>query len=383
MKIGIDARFAVHYPRRGIGTYSLHLLHAIIKENPHYQFFLYIDQRDGVLDLPSGKNVKICYLFPTLYPIWEQVILPFAILRDGLDLFHALGNTAPLFLLNKVKLVLTLHDVMFLDRNLNIPKPKSFYQRMGRLYRSLVAPINARCASTVITVSEYSRQDILRKISRIESENVVVIYEAPDPRFLSACGDFRERKERYLLCLGAEDPRKNIFRITQAYLDALNSHNFDHDLIICGYINWEGSPAHNLVLSSNANGRVHFLPFVSVEDLIELYKNASAFLYLSLYEGFGIPLLEAFSCGCPVIASNITSIPEIGGDAAIYVDPTDISAIQLALIKVCESDSLQMKLGSRGLLRVKNFSWQETAYKTLDIYQKAMTCPVKNENFSS
>ena len=371
MKIGIDARFALRKPRRGIGTYSLHLLNQLVLLAKDIDFVIYTDRDDVEGVLPSLPNSTIKYLRPSSYPLWEQVVLPLAVWRDQIDLLHTLGNTAPLWLPSRTKLVLSLMDVMFLQSGEFIPKPTTLYQRAGRLYRAWVSPVNARRSQAVITISDFSRRDILELISGLSPRKVLPIHLACDPLFSIANQAESKIADRpFLLCLGAKDPRKNTLRIVQAYLHALNNHGLEHNLVISGYANWEGSPAHRLVQEARAESRVKFLSFVSVEDLASLYQHATALLYVSLYEGFGIPILEAFESGCPVIASNTTSIPEVGGDAAIYVDPSNVSEIEEAFVRLCNDPLLQSQLIIRGRLRAKQFNWEKAASETLEVYRQ-------------
>ena len=181
MKIGIDARFAVRQPRRGIGTYSLNLLNFIVKLDSKINFFLYTDRADVEGVLPSGVNVQVRRLWPSAYPLWEQMSLPMAVKFDKLDLLHTLGNTAPLWLPARTLLVLSLMDVMFLQSGEFIPTPTNLYQRAGRAYRAWVAPPNTHQSIAIITISDFSRKDILRMISGLPSKKIVVIHLACDP----------------------------------------------------------------------------------------------------------------------------------------------------------------------------------------------------------
>lgn len=373
MKVGIDARFAIRQPRRGIGTYSINLLRELVQIDRDVYFVLYTDREDTESVLPSGPNVSVKCLWPRNYTLWEQMAFPLAVMRDDLDLLHTLGNTAPLWLLGRTRLVLTLHDVMFLQSNEFVPKPTTNYQRAGRLYRSFVVPLNTRHADSVITISNFSRQDIINLIRNLDCENVIPIYEACDPVFSNTPVLPQKLIGRpYFLCLGAEDPRKNTKRIVNGYIEAIRNNDIKEDLVIVGYSNWSGCPAHQLVKNAGAEGRVHFLSFISLDELVALYQHATGLLYLSLYEGFGIPILEAYSCGCPVIASNTTSIPEVGGDAAIFIDPTDTHAIGDSIARLCKDPGLQSDLRRRGLERAKLFSWKYTAIKTLEVYRKVL-----------
>ena len=224
MKVGIDARFITRYPRRGIGNYSLNLVSELVRLDSNVEYVLYIAEADVEGILPSLPNVTIRQLWPRLYPIWENVSLPIAVLKDRLDVLHCLGNTAPLFIPHRVQLVLTLMDVMFLQPHNIVPKPTTPYQWLGRFYRAFSAPFAARSSNRVIAMSEFARQDILRVISSVEPSRVSVTHMSCDPVF---CFETIEIEngivdtlcDRYILCLGAEDPRKNILRLVKVYLN--------------------------------------------------------------------------------------------------------------------------------------------------------------------
>lgn len=380
MRIGIDARFATRPPRRGIGNYSLQLIAALAKLCPEHQFYLYISIPDHEGVLPSAPNVTVRRLGMPAYPLWEQVALPAAAREDRLDILHCLGNTGPLFMPKSVSLVLTIHDVMFLQTGEFVPKPTNRYQALGRHYRRLVAPGCARAADHVLTVSEFSRQDILQLIPGLDPARVQVTHQSCDPAFRQA----QEQASRepaaagtrpYIFTLGADDPRKNTVRLVRAYLSLLEQNAIGHDLVISGYANWEKSESYELVKRAGATDRVTFHSFITLEKLVELYRHAELFVYPSLYEGFGIPILEGFSSGCPVIASNVTSIPEVGGDAALYVDPLSVDEIRSALLRVAQDRELRESLTQRGYARAEKFSWEEVARKTLAVYSASISNP--------
>jgi glycosyltransferase involved in cell wall biosynthesis len=316
------------------------------------------------------------------YPLWEQVALPLVARRDRLDILHCLGNTAPLLMPGSVRLVLSLMDVMFLQTGEFVPKPTNSYQSLGRIYRRAVAPRCTRAADQVITISEFSRQDILALIPGLDHDRVHVTHLSCDAIFKQAhplpalVGNFDLSQRPYIFTLGAEDPRKNTLRLVKAYLQLLQQHAITEDLVISGYANWERSKAFQEVKNADATDKVKFLPFVSTPELAALYSNAKLFVYPSLYEGFGIPILEAFSSGCPVIASNVTSIPEVGGDAAIYVDPLSEEAIGQALYQLIQDADLRHSMIDRGHQRALVFSWEETAKQTMAIYERCMQTTV-------
>lgn len=379
MRVGIDARFITRHPRRGIGNYSLHLVAALARLSPSTSFFLYISIPDAEGILPRAPNVTVRRLVMPAYPLWEQLALPRAAREDRLDILHCLGNTGPVRMPTSVRLVLSLMDVMFLQTGEFVPTPTNRYQAWGRHYRRLVGPRCARQSAFVVTISEFSRQDILALIPGLDPRRVEVTHlscdavfqqarsAAPDPAPAQAAG------RPYIFTLGADDPRKNTVRLVQAYLGLLKNNAIEYDLIISGYANWEGSEAHQLVQRAGAGGRVTFLGFIPIEQLVALYRDAALFVYPSLYEGFGIPILEAFSAGCPVLASNVTSIPEVGGDAALYFDPLSVEEMAAAIMRVIGDASLRASLARQGYARAQQFSWDETARQTLSIYERCLT----------
>jgi len=375
MRIGIDARFATRPPRRGIGNYSLQLISALAKLRPEDQFYLYISIPDHEGVLPAAPNVIVRRIGMPVYPLWEQVALPAIAKKDQLDVLHCLGNTGPLVMPESVRLVLTIHDVMFLQTGEFVPKPTNRYQALGRHYRHVVAPRCARAADHVLTVSEFSRQDILQLIPGLDPARVHVTHQSCDPVFwqanrshLTSNSGAEQGVRPYIFTLGADDPRKNTARLVQAYLSLLRENAFEHNLVISGYANWEQSESYQLVKNAGATERVSFHSFITLEKLVSLYRGAALFVYPSLYEGFGIPILEGFSSGCPVIASNVTSIPEVAGDAVLYVDPLNVDEIRSALLRVIQDPGLRESLSRRGYARAQEFSWEEVARKTLATY---------------
>ena len=378
LKVGIDARFITCQPRRGIGNYSLNLVTELVKLDPAVEYILYIAKPDAEGILPNLPNVVIRQLWPQNYPLWENIALPFAAIKDRIDVLHCLGNTAPIVLASRVYLVITLHDVMFLQRGEFVPNQLTWYQKWGRLYRALTVPFVAKVAQKLLTVSEFSRKDILALIPGIESKKVRVTYQSCNAIFNTAAeiqkGDNLEEilSKPYFFCLGAEDPRKNTLRMVRAYLELLKTSNTPVNLVISGYANWQNSSAYRAVQAAGAEGRVKFLGFISISDLALLYKHARVFVYPSLFEGFGIPILEAFSAGCPVIASNLTSIPEVGGDAGLYFDPLNENEIVQSLMRLLTDARLRDKMIEAGRIRAQQFTWMETARKTLAVYRECM-----------
>lgn len=378
MRIGIDARFVTRYPRRGIGNYSLHLIRELIRLAPHHLFVLYISAEDKEEILPKEPNVTVRPLSTPTYPLWEQFALPRAAKSDKLDILHCLGNTALVWRSSPCKIVLSLMDVMFLHSGDFVPRPTNNYQALGRLYRQAVVPTCARSADEIVTISEFSKQDILATIHGLHPNKIHVTHLSCDSAFRAAIVETQEsgtlsQPRPYLLALGAEDPRKNTLRLVRSYLLLLEQYGIEDDLVISGYVNWKNSEAYQLIVKAGATQRVRFLSYVTLDELVALYRNARIFIYPSLYEGFGIPLLEAFSAGCPVIASNITSIPEVAGDAALYVNPANHGDIAMMILRLLKDHDLRNALSERGRQRAEQFTWSETARKTIAIYEKCIS----------
>ena len=379
MIIGVDARFVTRFPRRGIGNYSLNLISQLVELNPEIFFILFISEKDVKGELPVGENVRIVRIICPLYIFWEQIALPFCVLFYKIDILHCLGNTGPIFLPRSCSLILSLMDVMFLQSGDLIPEPKTWYQILGKIYRKFVVPIVARKSAQIITISNFSKDDICSSILGISADKITVGYLACSPEFSSAIhraeGDETvprlARSKPYIFALGASDPRKNTVRLVEAYLSLLHKGQIEYDLVICGYQGWRGSDAYNLVLGCNANDRVKFHSYVATDELVNLYRGATIFVYPSLYEGFGIPVLESLAVGCPVVASSVTSIPEVAGDAAIFFDPNDVCALANAMDMLLSNSVGRQKLRANGLRQAAKFSWESAARITSSVYENS------------
>lgn len=375
-RIGIDARFAVRN-HRGIGNYTLNLIHGLAEIDSHNEYILYIDKNDSENILPKQGNFKIKKLLPSNYLVWEQIILPMQVKKDGVDILHCTGNTAPFFLSRSIKLVLTICDVMYLKNYSELPKSASYYQRMGRLYRKTIVPRIASHLSMALTISEFSKIDIMKHLPEIDNNRIKVIYLAANENFgqvdkSSALQKIRNKfgiDRDYILTLGALDPRKNTELVIKTFIELKNESNINEKLLIIGVPNWKQTKFYNIVQESNFKKDIIFTDFISEDDLILLYNGASIFLYPSLYEGFGIPLLEAMACGVPVIASKTGSIPEVAGDAALLIDPRNGKELKESMLNLLNDEGLRSELIRQGFRQHQKFSWKKTAEETLGIYE--------------
>lgn len=381
MRVGINAYFATRHPRRGIGTYSLNLIRALVANFPDVEFYLYIQIPDYDCVLPAAPNVLVRQLAMPLYPLWEQITLPLAAYFDKVELLHSLGNTGPIIRMGNIRQVLTVHDVMFLQVGEFVYKPVTLYQKIGRWYRAKISPRCMQRFSELITVSEFSKRDILSLMPSVDPNHISVTYEGCEAVFSEnikfselGCLVLGEKTfvGPFIFCLGADDPRKNTLTMVRAYLNLVHEYGITENLVIAGYKGWENSLAYKEVVQAGANDRVKFLPFVSIEELVSLYRLAVMFVYPSLYEGFGIPILEAFNTGCPVVGSGITSIPEVGGDAVLYFNPESVEELSSAMLRLIVEPELRMAMIVKGRARAIQFGWDRVANQTIEVYRRCL-----------
>lgn len=269
-------------------------------------------------------------------------------------------------------MVVTIHDVSFKAN------PVWFSWR-DRLILNSGVGITVRRADRVITVSEHARQEIIRHYP-VAAEKTDVTHEASARHFHRLDDAGRDHpliingqriETPYVLAVGNLQPRKNLRRLIEAFALAVRGADTPHRLVIAGKALWRESEAYRAAETAGIASRILFTGYVSNEDLNRLFNRADLFAYPSLYEGFGLPVLEAMTCGTPVITSNTTSIPEVAGDAAIMIDPTDTSALAAALQDMMTNAARRKELSAKGLARASSFSWESCARETLQTYRRA------------
>jgi glycosyltransferase involved in cell wall biosynthesis len=385
MRIGIDAHFA-SYELRGIGKYVLQLVSRLIPTDGSNEYVIYGDRRvfPPWMLPPSKACSQVRFRDPggLPYPLWEQLVLPLWARQDRLELLHCPANTAPIVLPRHIKLVITVHDVMYLLPSAVLSASKVLRQQLGTFYRRRVVPGVARRADRIIAVSEFSKREITGYL-RVIPDRIRVIHEGIDARFGSSAGAIalpprkiggESLESPFILALGADDPRKNTLAVIRVYASRWRELPHDEKLVIVGLRDWRSSAAYHLVCQLGLNKRVLFAGYVPEELLAWLYTSARCFLYPTLYEGFGFPVLEAMACGAPVIASGCTSVSEIAGDAAILVDPASEESIGNALVRLLRDEPLRRQFIQRGRARVQKFDWQDTVEKTLGVYAELSAC---------
>jgi len=347
---------------------ALEIIRRLQRMDTVNQYYILVAPGEDVCLQPSA-NVTIITLRCPTYPLWEQVALPLAIKRLKPDIIHCTSNTAPL--MGKTPLVLTLHDIIYLETRQQ--SSASWYQNMGWYYRRLVVPtILKRCAA-IITVSRFECQRI-RESLQLDASRLVPIHNGYGDHFKPIEQPYvvtsRYLKEAdYLLFLGNTDPKKNTPRTLKAYGLYVQQTPNPLPLLVADLASEYIDQVLSDIDMPFIRPLLRFSGYIPNTDLPALYTGAKVFLYTSLRESFGIPLLEAMACGTPVVTSNTSSMPEVAGDAALFADPTDEKEIAAQLMKLLTDETCYQSMVSKGLERVKAFSWEATAKATFNVYQ--------------
>ena len=368
MRIGIEAQRVFRRNKHGMDYVVLQEIKELQQIDHKNEYFVFV--APGVdRCLKDSENVHIIVIGESFYPVWEQITLPRAVKKYNLDILHCTSNTAPLFC--NIPLVLTLHDIIFLEpRDKN---NKSVYQNMGWLYRRKVVPkILERCLR-IITVSNFEKQNIIDKLN-IPEKRMAMIYNGYNEWFKP----FRDvadiyksyiEKPGYFFFLGNTDPKKNTERTLIAYSKYLEKSTFRRKLLMADL----DKAYLDSIIERNRieNIREHIVMpgYIVNSDLPYIYNSAFAFLYTSLRESFGIPLLEAMACGTPVITSNTSSMPEIAGNDAILINPESPEEITEKMLRLEYDEAYYNTQKEIGLKRAELFSWRKTAEQLLNLYE--------------
>ncbi len=366
----LDVSAAVHR-RAGLGRYAESLARALHPLAPE-EMALFFNRESGVEPL-SGLEAQPTRTVALGYKPWRMIVLAAQGAGLGFDrffpdarLFHATEHLLPPF--RHLPTVLTVHDLIFR----HLPQ---HHKRLNRWYLNLAMPLYVRRATHLIAVSEATRRDLMAAYG-VPAEKITVIYEAADPRF--GPRDALEQQTiranyglppAYFLYLGTIEPRKNLLRLLRAW-EPLYLAGEAPPLVIVGKRGWLSEPFFEAVERSPAREGLILTGYVLDDDLPALIAAATAFVFPSLYEGFGLPPLEAMACGTPVLCSDRSSLPEVVGDAALLFDPTDEEAIRAAMRRLLRDAALREALRRKGLEQAARFSWRRTAEETLRLYRR-------------
>jgi len=367
MRIGIDARL-MYYQPAGISRYTWHLLHALADLNPNDEFLVFQHYKHRP-PLISQPNFRRSTLYTPAHHRLEQWVLPLELLRHSLDLLHSTDFIPPLR--SSVPAVITVHDLAFLHWPHFLTTDSAAYY--GQIDRAV------KHAHHVIVPSESTKKDLIRQLGAPD-DKVSVIYEAADPIFqpLPLLSTRREVQaefkvpESYILFVGTIEPRKNVNGLLHAFRHLRDKYNVTNTgLVIAGGHGWLYEETMETVDRLGLQESTFFLGRVPDDKLHKLYVGARCHVHAAHYEGFGLPPLEAMACGTPTVVSNISSLPEVVGDAALLVDPNNPEEIAVAIHRLLTDDDLHAEVRTKGLQRARCFSWELAARHTMEVYHKA------------
>lgn len=366
-KIGIDAT-AIPESRVGAGVYTFNLVKGLADIDKENEYFIF-SKRSTILDW--GINQANFRFVPQddryrpLRLLWEQTGLPFLVAKYKLNILHSAHYTSPI--VKKCYSVVTFHDMIsFIYPGVHTFVKRHFFKKMIQL--------SVKYADAIVSVSESTKGDIIRYL-KISQSKIHVTLEAANQSFRPLAGDVIEpvclkyglKPGQFVLFVGTLEPRKNVPALLRAYRGLLE-RGYKQKLAIVGRRGWMYDDIFTAVKNLELGNDVVFTGYVHEGELPHLYNGASMFVYPSLYEGFGLPVLEAMACGTPVVTSNISSMPEIVGSAGVVVNPYDVDELLHAMEAVVVDKELAKRLRKRGLERAREFSWEKTAMETLKVY---------------
>lgn len=369
MRIGIEAQRIFRKNKHGMDFVVLQEIKKLQKMDTPHEYFVFV--KPGVdRCIESSEHVHIIEVNCPSYPLWEQWALPRAARKAGVDILHCTSNTAPIWC--DIPLVLTLHDIIFLEPR--DKKNKSLYQNLGYFYRRWDVPRILKKCRRIITVSDFELGNIKKKLQLPDSQ-LKMIYNGYNEWFRPIESNKQQYRKYiadagYFFFLGNTDPKKNTERTLVAYAKYLEQSEVKRPLLMADldqeYLN--GIIERNGIEA--IRDHIVMPGYIINSDLPYIYNNAFAFLYTSLRESFGIPLLEAMACGTPVITSNKSSMPEIAGHDAILINPESSDEIALKMLQLERDTDFYQRQKAVGLERAKLFSWRKTTENLLRLYEE-------------
>ncbi len=377
MKIGIEGQRLLRVKKHGMDMVALELINELQKLDHENEYVIFVKADDDVDAIKATTNFKIVKLAGGPYPTWEQIALPKAAKKEKCDILHCTSNTAPI--VTDIPLVTTLHDIIYMESISVFSKSGTWYQKIGNMYRRAVVPSIVKKSDKIITVSKFERNRIAEFFKLPNADDrLVAIYNGVTEHFrvitdsveLNRVKQLYKLPENFLFFLGNTDPKKNTPGVLKAFSDYLKQTGDDMYLVMLDY---EQSALDTILADigdKKLKSRILLTGYVVNTDLPAIYNLCTVFLYPSLRESFGIPMLEAMRCGVPVITSNTSSMPEVSGDAAFIIDPFNPSEITNAIVELINNKELRDKLSQKGLKQSQKFSWKNMAKEVLELYKE-------------
>ena len=363
MKIGFDAK-RYFFNATGLGNYSRNIVGYLLKNYPNNEYFLFSPQKNKRLQVPDFQSIRVIKPRVALNSLWRSFGIQFNSFYKKLDIYHGLSNELPFEINKKVKTVLTVHDLIFMTM-------PHLYKPIDRKIYTLKMKKSCVRADVIIAISRQTKSDIVNLLS-ISEDKIKIVHQGCNEIFAKKILSERKKSilkkynlpSQYILNVGTIEPRKNIFSVVKA----IHTASIDFPLVIVGRQTEYQTEIENYVALHNLKN-IHIINNVSFEDLPAIYQSAKIFVYPSVYEGFGIPLLEAFNSGVPVIVSNIDVFNEVAEDAALFIDPKSIENIAEKIMFLLENDDIRQEYINKGFHRINNFTGKKIADDLFSIYK--------------
>lgn len=373
MRIGIEAQRIFREHKHGMDMVAIELIRNLQAIDHQNEYFIFVNPDADRSCFKPSSNFNLIEVKKSSYPLWEQYHLPKAVKQLNLDLLHCTSNTAPVHC--PVPLMITLHDIIYLEGKSHIASG-SWYQRLGNMYRIWNVPKVFRSATKIITVSDFERSNIIQHF-HCAPEKVETVYNGVSPHFKPQDQDtIKKVKEifhlpdQYLLFLGNTAPKKNLKGVLAALKILFDQNKLKIPLVMPDF----GEANLNRLLTelnaTTLTSMIHLTGYIPNQQLPGVYAGAEAFIYPSLRESFGLPILEAMACACPVITSNNSSMIEIAKDAALLIDPFRPEDIAKAIDQVLTDKELAAGLIQNGAVRSKQFSYRKGAESIHRLYHE-------------
>lgn len=370
-RIGIEAQRLFRQRKHGMEVVALELIKELQRLDKKNEYILFAKQDTDQNCVVETDNWKIVKPHGKTYFDWEQYALPKAAKKEKLDFLHSTCNTSAIT--THYPLLLTIHDVIYMEK---IEFKGTPYQNFGNLYRRFIVPKVAQKSKLIITVSEFEKETI-SEVLKIPKEKIRVVYNAASKKFNNQYKDAQISgiKQKYglpdsfILFIGNTAPKKNSKNVIQAYSSYCRSASSPIPLVILDYSKELTLQQLRRDKSEDLISNFVFPGFISSDELPLVYNASTLFIYPSLRESFGLPIIEAMGCGSPVITSNTSCMPEIAGEAALLINPFNPDDLTQKMIEVLGNKQLQQQLSEKGLERAKDFSWEHSAKQLIEIYE--------------
>jgi len=381
MRIGIEGQRLFRKKKHGMDMVALELIRNLQEMDKINDYFIFVKPDEDHAVLSETPNFKIIELDGGPYPTWEQFALPKAAKKYGCEILHCTSNTAPYF--TNIPLVTTLHDIIYMERSYYniLTGSATTYQKFGNVYRKLIVPHIVKKSDKIITVSNFEKKRIAAFFNIAKDNRLEAVYNGVSTHFKPISDEtaLNSVKEKYHLpddfffFLGNTDPKKNTKGTLKAFSDFLKQSKSDYKLVMLDYDTKELKKLLDEIGDKQLMNHIVLTGYVVNTDLPAIYSQSTIFLYPSLRESFGIPMLEAMACGVPVITSNTSSMPEVSGGAAHIVDPYKPEEITEGMLKILSDKDYSENLCKKGIERSKLFSWKNMADQILVLYNEIKT----------